>query len=148
MGAGVPVKICESLIPSANRQLREHGQSKQKSARGVKKNHHKTIGPWWQSRIPVTRTSGNLPNAGSWDHWNHTRKRPFQNFLRSFLLLPRSWRVCFCKLVSWHVTFLPLVLCSLPPSNFILLLPPQQRLRERVKVIAFPCSRATLRAAR
>ena len=42
----------------------------------------------------------------------------------------------------------PIVLYSLPPPNFILLLPQQQKLSVRVRVIAYPCSRTTLLAAR
>ena len=157
--------------------------SEQKSARGVKKNHHKDN---WLMAAATRSSDVNIrQSADCWrvgvtgtkkcSHGNGLSKHFFRSCF--FLLLEKLvfsqfhkknsylfhifvqflricvfdfselvFFFCFSELVSCHVSRPSLVLCSLPPSNFIL--QPSsttETLSERVKLIVFPCSRTISR---
>ena len=135
-----------NLIISTNRNCESMADrffiSEMISARGVKKNHHEDH--WLMEE--ATRSSG--PNfrqsAGSWGHRNHSfsqGKGPSTKFSEAVFLLLRSsvvsnkhekhtsQKLRFRLLRTWGLLLRtcllplsppPLVLCSLPPSNFFL----------------------------
>ena len=76
IGCRVRLKICVNLVLGASRNCESMANrsfgSEQKSTRGDKKKSTRMIGSWRQSCVPVIRTSGCQPIAGSWGRWDQT----------------------------------------------------------------------------